>query len=131
MIKIKISDLLNGTDALKKLSETELKAKLAWQVGRILKAADAEIQSFNETRMNLIKKYGEKDENGELITDDKGNCKILNDELDEFSNELNELIESEIEINANKISIDSLEDKEFTPSEMSQLEIFIDFGEEE
>ena len=126
-----MSDLLNGTDALQKLAETELKAKLAWQVGRILKAADAEIQSFNETRMNLIKKYGEKDENGELITDDKGNCKILNDGLDEFSNELNELIESEIDINANKISIDSLEDKEFTPSEMSQLEIFIDFGEEE
>ena len=80
--------------------------------------------------MNLIKKYGEKDENGELITDDKGNCKILNG-LDEFSNELNELITAEVEINANKISIDNLADKEFTPLEMSQLEPFIDFGEEE
>lgn len=131
MIKVKISDLLNGTDALKKLSETELKAKLAWQVGRLLKAADAEIQSFNEARLNLIKKYGEKDESGELITDEKDNCKIDQENINDFTSELNELVESEIEINANKISIDSLEDKEFTPSEMSQLEVFIDFGEEE
>ena len=130
MINIKISDLLNGTEALKKLAETQLKAKLAWQVGRILKAADTEIQSFNDTRMDLIKKYGEKDENGELITDEKGNCKVMPDGIENFSNELNELINSEIEINANKISIDSLEDKEFTPAEMSQLEPFVDFGEE-
>ena len=131
MIKVKINDLLNGTEALQKLASTELKAKLAWQVGRLLKAADTEIQSFNETRMNLIKKYGEKDENGELITDDKGNCKIITEGLNEFTNELNELIETEVEINANKINIDSLEDREFTPAEMSQLEVFIDFGEEE
>ncbi len=130
MIKVKISDLLNGTEALKKLAETQLKAKLAWQVGRILKAADTEIQSFNDTRMDLIKKYGEKDENGELITDEKGNCKVMPDGIENFSNELNELINSEIEINANKISIDSLEDKEFTPAEMSQLEPFVDFEEE-
>lgn len=131
MIKVKIGDLLNGTEALQKLASTELKAKLAWQVGRLLKAADTEIQSFNETRMNLIKKYGEKDENGELITDDKGNCKIITEGLDAFTNELNELIETEVEINANKINIDSLGDREFTPAEMSQIEIFIDFGEEE
>lgn len=129
MIKVKISDLLNSTDALQKLAGTELKAKLAWQVGRILKAADTEIQSFNDTRMNLIKKYGEKDESGELITDEKGNCKIPNEVLNEFSNELNELVDSEVEINVNPIAIDNLTDKEFTPAEMSQLEVFIDFGE--
>ena len=130
MIKVKISDLLNSTEALQKLAGTELKAKLAWQVGRILKSADAEIQSFNDTRMNLIKKYGEKDEAGELVTDDNGNCKIPNESLAMFSSELNELVDAEIEINANKIAIDSLDDKEFTPAEMSQLEVFIDFGEE-
>ena len=130
MIKVKISDLLNSTEALQKLAGTELKAKLAWQVGRILKSADTEIQSFNDTRMNLIKKYGEKDEAGELVTDDSGNCKIPNESLAMFSSELNELIDTEIEINANKIAIDSLDDKEFTPAEMSQLEVFIDFGEE-
>ena len=129
MIKVKINDLLNSTEALQKLAGTELKAKLSWQVSRILKAADAEIQSFNETRMNLIKKYGEKDENGELITDEQGNCKIVPDGIESFTNELNELIKSEVEINANKLDINLFGDIDFTPSDMAALEPFIDMDE--
>lgn len=131
MIKLKISDLLNSTEVLQKLASKELKAKLAWQVSRMLKAAEKEMQDFNETRMNLIKKYGEKDSKGELITDDNGNCKILPTSTEAFSSELNELIGSEVEINANKIKIEDIESIDFTPAEMAQLEAFVDFGEEE
>lgn len=130
MIKVAITDILNGTEILQKLSNTELKAKLAWQVSRLLKAVDKEVQEFNETRMTVIKKYGEKDENGELVTDDKGNCKIIAEEVNNFTAELNELVTSEIEINANKIKIEDIENLNFTPAEMNALEAFIDFGEE-
>ena len=130
MIKVKISDLLNSTETLQKLSQKDFKAKLAWSVARLLKAAEAEIQSFNETRMNVIKKYGNKDENGELITDDKGNCKIEDAHLADFTSELNDLIGQEVEINANKININDLDDCNFTPAEMTQLEPFIQFDEE-
>ena len=130
MIKVKLSDLLNSTDTLSKLSQKDFKAKLAWSIARLLKSAEAEIQSFNETRMNLIKKYGEKDENGELITDDKGNCKINNEVVEAFSSELNELMNTEVEINANKIDIKLLEDVDFTPSDMAVLEPFINLEDE-
>ena len=130
MIKVTITDILNGTEILQKLSNTGLKAKLAWQVSRLLKAVDKEVQEFNETRMALIKKYGEKDENGELITDDKGNCKIITENVEKFSAELNELVAAEIEINANKIKMDDLENIDFTPSEMVALEPFIETNEE-
>ena len=129
MIKIKLGDLVNSTEVLQKLSQTELKAKLSWSVTKLLKAADKEMQDFNEARMNLIRKYGEKDENGELIMDQNKNCKIPEAGLQEFSAELNELMETEIEINVNPLNIDGLEDKEFTPAEMAILEPFIDFGE--
>ena len=129
MINVKISDLLNSTEALQKLANKELKARLAWSVSKLLKAADKEISDFNDTRMNLIKKYGEKDESGELITDEKGNCKIIADNMDAFTDELNELMNTDVEINANKILIDDIGDIEFTPSEMAVLETFIDFGE--
>ena len=131
MISVKISDLLNSTETLQKLSQKDFKAKLAWTIARLLKSAEGEIQSFNDTRMNLIKKYGEKDENGELITDDKGNCKIENNSMDEFSKELNELIDTTVEINANKIKMELLEDLDFTPSDMVILEPFVEFDEEE
>lgn len=130
MIKVKISDLLNSTETLQKLSQKDFKAKLAWSISRLLKAAETELQAFNDTRMTLIKKCGEKDANGELITDEKGNCKILPEDIDSFSKELNELVESEVEINANKIKMDLLEDIDFTPSDMAALEPFVDFDEE-
>ena len=130
MIQVKISDLLNSTETLQKLAQKDFKAKLAWSIARLLKAAEAEIQSFNETRMNLIKKFGEKDESGELITDEKGNCKIEPDNIEEFSKELNDLIDTEVEINANKIKMDLLENIDFTPSDMAILEPFIDMDEE-
>lgn len=129
MITVKIMDLVNGTSALQKLADAQLKAKLAWQVSRILKAADVEMQSFNETRMKLINKYGEKDESGELITDDQGNCKIIPDKLIEFTNEMNDLISNEVEINANKINMDDLGDINFTPGEITMLEPFIEIDE--
>ena len=126
MITVKISELLNSVETLQKLSQKDFKAKLAWQIARLLRSAESEIQSFNETRMNLIRKYGEKDENGELVTDERGNCKITEGEVNDFNIELNDLLNSTVEINANKIDIDQLEDLDFTPSEIAILEPFID-----
>lgn len=129
MIRITMNDLLNSTETLQKLSQKDFKAKLAWTIARLLKSAEVEIQSFNDTRMNLIRKYGEKDENGELITDEKGNCKIIPDQVGEFTNELNSILNSEVEINANKIDFDLLDNIEFTPGDMANLEAFVEFGE--
>ena len=129
MIKIKISQLINSTEALQKLANMQLKAKLAWNVSKLLKATDVEIQDFNETRLNLIKKYGEKDEAGRLITDENDNCKIPPEKMSNFTNELTELVETEVDINANKIHIDDLENLDFTPADMAVLEAFIDFEE--
>ena len=94
MIKVKISELIDSISTLQKLAQKDFKAKLAWSIARLLKAAEAEIQSFNETRMNLIHKYGEKNENGELITDEKGNCTLIKDKVQDFNTELNELLAS-------------------------------------
>jgi hypothetical protein len=127
MIKVKISELIDSISTLQKLAQKDFKAKLAWSIARLLKAAEAEIQSFNDTRMDLIRKYGEKDDNGELITDEKGNCTLIKDKVQDFNAELNELLASEIEINANPINIEMLEDLDFTPAEMSVLEPFVEF----
>ena len=79
--------------------------------------------------MNLIKKYGEKDETGELITDEKGNCKISPEVMNDFNTEFSELLNSDVEINANKINLELLEDVDFTPGEMANLEPFIEMEE--
>lgn len=130
MITVKIADLVNSVDTLQKLSQKSFKAKLAWSISRLLKAAETEIQSFNETRMDLIRRRGEKDENGELITDENGNCKINPAEINEFSKELSDLLETTVEINVNRIRMDLLEDLDFTPMDMAVLEPFVEFDNE-
>jgi len=130
MIKVTIGELLNATEALQNLAKKELKARLALSISRILKNAEGEIQNFNDTRMNLIKKYGEKDENGELITTEDNNCKIPEECTTEFSNELNSLLDETIEINANKMTLEQLENLDFTPKDMVMLEPFIETEEE-
>lgn len=129
MINVKISDLLNATEVLQELSKKQLKARLAFDVSRLLKAADTEVTQFNEARMKVINKFGEKDENGELSTDESGNCRIVPANIPDFNNELNELINAEVELNAKKIKMDALEDLDFTPSDMVVLEPFIEVEE--
>lgn len=131
MITLKISQIINSTEVLRKLSGEKFKAKLSWAITRILKAADNEIKEFNDTRYELIQKYGEKDENGNLITDDQGNVKINANGIADFSNQLNELLDTTVEINANKIKMSDLENVDFTPDDMIVLEPYIDFEEEE
>lgn len=129
MISVKLEQLVNSTDALRGLSQKSLKARSAYAVSKILKAADTEMTNFNEARMELIKKYGEKDENGELKQDEKGNVRVEPEFIQSFSDELKDLLDTEVEISANKISIGDLGDVEFTPAEMAQLEDFIEFDE--
>ena len=131
MITIKMNELLNATEALQNLSKKELKARLALSISRILKNAEGEIQNFNENRMNLIKKYGEKDDKGELITTEDGNCKIPDESIKEFSTELNDILDATIDINANKMTMEQLEDLDFTPKDMAMLEPFIENEEKE
>lgn len=126
MITLKLEDLVNSTEALQKLSNTSLKARPAFTVSKMLKEAEKELANFNEVRMNLINKYGEKDEEGKLITDANDNCKITAEHINDFSNELQELVATTIEINANKLTLEDLGNADFTPSEIAALEPFVD-----
>lgn len=126
MITLKLEDLINSTEALQKLSNTSLKARPAFTVSKMLKEAEKELANFNEVRMNLINKYGEKDEEGKLITDENDNCKITAEHINNFSNELKELVATTIEINANKLTLEDLGNADFTPSEIAALEPFVD-----
>ena len=131
MINVTLEQLLNSSEGLKGLSQKQLKARCAYTVGKLLKNIDGELTTFNEARMNLITKYGEKDENNELIKDEKDNVHILPENIALFNKELQELLNTSVELNNNKIKISDIDSIEFTPTEMSQLEPFIDLEENE
>lgn len=127
MIKIKLQNLNQSIQTLSKedIFSISLEGKTSFKIARILKELENEYSIFQKSRQNLILKYGEKDENGNLITDDKGNFKIPKNNVNDFSRELDDLLETEIELNANYIDLDEIEDANFTIGQMMALNNFI------
>ena len=121
MINIQLKDIIEGTDVLRKLAGKSLRGKTAFQISKLLKRLEDELTFFNTTRVEIIKKYSETDENGELVQDENGNVKLKEDKLNEFNAEITELLNTEVEINCEKISLAAIEDLDFTPAEMTLL----------
>jgi len=126
MIKIKLSDVVNATETFNKIMQQSFKGSLAFKIARLARELDKEMQTFNEERQKIIQKYGNKDENGELIIDKNGNVKFDNTKLEEINQEFNSLLETELEINADKLPMDSIDNFEITPQEMLNIEVFFE-----
>ena len=121
MIKVQLKDIIEGTEVLKKLAGQPLRGKVAFQISKILKRLEDELTLFNNTRVDIIKKYSQTDENGELISDENGNVKLKEETIEDFNKEITELLNMEIEIDANKIALEDIENVDFTPAEMTLL----------
>ena len=88
-MKLKLSQLIAMRTSLVKLIEKDMPIKQSYNLARFIKKANAELESFEETRVKLVNKYGEKDE--------AGNVAVSEVNQQQFLNELNELTEIEIE----------------------------------
>jgi len=126
MIKIKLNDVVNAIETFNKIMQQSFKGSLAFKIARLARELDTEMKTFNEERQKIIQKYGKKDENGELIVDDNGNVNFDKNSLIEINQEFNSLLETELEINADKLPMDSIDEFEITPQEMLNIEIFFE-----
>ena len=102
------------------------KGSLAFKIARLARELEKEMQTFNDERMKIIRKYGKKDENGELIIDENGNVNFDTDKINDLNSEFNSLLETELEINADKLPVDSIDEFELTPQEVIDLEKFFE-----
>lgn len=126
MITVTLKDIVESQEAMRALSEKPLRGRVAFKVARLLKKLEAELTTFNDTRIRLIEAYAKKDEEGNYITNDKKEYQFDQDNADKFVEELNRLLLEELEIDANPILVDEIEELDFTPAEMAMLEPFMD-----
>ena len=125
MMTIVLKDVITSVDVMRDLASRPLRARVAFQTARLLKEIERAYGDYEEQRRNLVELFAKKDEHGELIVDENGNCQLYPDKIEEFNNQYNELINSSIEVNCEPIDIDSLGDIEFTPTQMAKLEPFM------
>lgn len=125
MINTHLRNIVESADIMRELSNKSLKGRAAFRVARLLRELEKEFTLFNEKRMDLIKEYAQKDENGEIKSDENGNVTLDQDRLNEFYQSLDELLNADVEINAEKIDSEDLGDIEITPAQIINLEAFI------
>lgn len=126
MIELTVQEMIDSIPTLRELSTKQLKSKVAYRVARLLREVQAESETFETARVNLIKLYGAKDENGELKADENGNTYIDKDYVADFNSELTDLLNNKITINGDKLSLDDLGDETFTPQQMLSFSAFLD-----
>jgi hypothetical protein len=126
MIQVTLNDILNNAEIFRELSTKSLPVKTAFKVARLIRELDKENTIFDESRRQIIEKYAERDENGIIKQTAEGNIQLQQDKIEECNNELVELLNTTIEINVDKISIDALGDIKITPAQMINLEAFIE-----
>lgn len=126
MIELTVQEMIDSIPTLRELSNKQLKSKVAFRVARLLREVQAESETFETARINLVKLYGAKDENGELKADENGNTYIEQEHVAEFNNELTDLLNNKITINGDKLNLDDLGDETFTPQQMLSFSAFLE-----
>ena len=126
MIKVNLNDILDASETFNTIMQQSFKGSLAFKIARLARELDKEMKTFNEERQKLLQRYCVKDENGELKTDDNGMVRVESDKINDFNEEFSSLLETEVEINAEKLSMDSLDSFDITPQQMISIEKFFE-----
>lgn len=109
IMKIKLSNVLELNNMLKAIIDnTELKidSLLKFKLLGILKNIEIPVNSFEAVRNEKIREYGKEN--------DEGNISISVDDtesMEKFTNDLNEVINSEVEVNIQKLKPIDIFDK--------------------
>ena len=93
---MKMLVIKNAESALRKLVNAELPIKIAFQISSVVDEIDVHLQKFEEFRINLVQKFGVKTDNGIEVKEN----------IEEFNNEITNLLNAEVTVNIQSIDID-------------------------
>ncbi len=112
-MKIQLLKIMNSIKTLEMLGEQKFSAKVAYRIQRNIRAIQPELECFEDSRRQLIKKYSKDHE-------EKGTY-IPEENLEKVNQEINDILQEEIDINISKIHIDDLS-LEMTPNDLMLID---------
>ena len=116
-------------EALNALLEKPIPGKTAHKIGRILTQFDVEMKDAYKTRSRFVDQYGNKNADGTLVKDEKGNIPFTKDNWTLYSTAVTSLADFEIEFP--QIALAELGENEFAGKYMLILSDIIKIEEEE
>ena len=125
-MKVKLNDIINADESIQYLRGIDLPAKLSYKVSKLILALAQEYDIIQQERRKIIEKYGARDENGELVSLRVNQYSIAMEYIEEANTELNDLMNTEVELNIAPLTLDELEPYKITPKYMLGLMPFIE-----
>ena len=129
---VKNSQLSNDViQSLNFLLEQDINASVAFRLLRIIKSLSSVIEDKIELEKKLIEKWSQKDENGQIkrAEDESGNLiedSVMLTDIDGFSKDMSDLLNTESEIPYDKIRFDELELKTVKLKDLIKIEFLFD-----
>ena len=119
---MKLAQLLNPGlhSGLAKIQAATVPAKTAFKLKGIANQVKTELEKFEEVRKELVQKYGEKNEAGELKIDAQGNANLEGPAREEFQSQVVDL--GNMEITIPTLSVSELGNVELNTNEMIALD---------
>lgn len=99
----------------KEIDDWQLAFKIANNNYKIMRAAEPIVKVEND----ILRKYGEKDENGELITSSDGRVKIINTK--KYGQDIRSLMDTENDIEVEHFSKSEVSKMHITPNQIVLL----------
>ena len=132
-VELALGDLPQVIKIFQEFLQKKFPFKTMYKINKIAEALDAEGRTFDKVRREILIKYCEVDENGELKIDDKGQVKPKDGKMDVFVREMNEFLSEKTEINIKPLTVEEFEesDEKVSGQEMRVLMMFIENEPEE
>jgi hypothetical protein len=116
-MNIKLEQILTSVVSLRNISEERLPIKTSFKLKKIIKEVDENILIYEESKRELLEKYGEKQ--------DDINYKISEANQEVLENEHQQLIETEVTLGFEQIKAEELENSNISPKDLQILDWLI------
>ena len=117
---MKIGEIVTALPALQKLASEKLTLKTLYKVSHMMSMLDKEISFYNQERMKIIESLGNNVENDKW--------KIPEENIEEFNNRMNELLNIEIASEIKPVELPVSENVEMSYNDIKALDGFIILG---
>ena len=102
-MKFKLIEIYNLVKGLAKVTEKELPIKVSYRLSKFLKICSSEMEIMEASRVKLVEKYSDSDMS-------EKNKKVADENIDKFQEDFTSLVNEEIDIDFEPISINDLGD---------------------
>ncbi len=96
MIKTKLQILVAAKEPLQNLSSKEMPLKTSYGLARLIRKINDELAVFEESRLTLVKKYGD-------LNEEEGTYIVPPDKIPLFGKEYAEFLDVDVELDCGKI----------------------------